>query len=142
MSFAASSLKTFRSCTAAISTRSLARPAVGRYPTRLARLGVRCYSEEKTPSEEPKEGASKEPKGECSELEAKLKAKEGEVTDLTVNIFQLAVIHSSHEYFRVGYVIYKLTSSTCSAMLRERRSKRATLQLPSSLATCWRRWTS
>ncbi|KAF8201832.1 GrpE-domain-containing protein [Pholiota molesta] len=64
MSFAASSLNTFRSCTAAISARSLARPAIGRYPTRLSRLG-------------------QESKGECSELETKLKAKEGEVTDLT-----------------------------------------------------------
>ncbi|KAF8964690.1 GrpE-domain-containing protein [Flammula alnicola] len=85
MSFAASSFQAFRSCTAALSTRSLARPAVSRCPTRLSRMGTRYYSEEKTTPapEETKEGATKEPKSECAEVEAKLKAKEEEVTDLT-----------------------------------------------------------
>ena len=86
MSFAASSLRSFRSCTAAISTRSLARPAAARCPTRLSRLGVRCYSEAKATSEDTKqEETSSEHKTETSELEAKLKAKEAEVTDLTVS---------------------------------------------------------
>jgi molecular chaperone GrpE len=47
-------------------------------------LGTRCYSEEKTtpPPEENKEGAQAEQSKE-SELEAKLKVKEAEVSDLT-----------------------------------------------------------
>ncbi len=90
MSFAASSLRSIRSCTAAISTRSLARPAAARCPTRLSRLGVRCYSEAKATSEDTKqEGTSSEPRTETSELEAKLKATEAEVTDLTVSSMYL-----------------------------------------------------
>ncbi|KJA27209.1 hypothetical protein HYPSUDRAFT_52184 [Hypholoma sublateritium FD-334 SS-4] len=86
MSFAASASRSIRSCTAAISTRSLTRPVAARCPARLSRLGVRCYSEAKAPSEDTKqaeEGTSTEPKTETSEMEAKLKTKEAEVTDLT-----------------------------------------------------------
>ncbi|KAF4614766.1 hypothetical protein D9613_003062 [Agrocybe pediades] len=87
MSFATSSLHTFRSCTAALSTRSLARPAIARSSTRLTRIGARHFSEATTPSPENSNGEqskeAKDAKPECSELEAKLKAKEAEVADLT-----------------------------------------------------------
>ncbi|KDR81617.1 hypothetical protein GALMADRAFT_89758 [Galerina marginata CBS 339.88] len=86
MSFAASSFQTFRSCTAALSSRTLTRPALGRCQTRLSRLGPRHYSDEKAtpPPEETKEAdQSKGSKSDISELEAKLKAKEAEVSDIT-----------------------------------------------------------
>ncbi len=51
---------------------------------------MRCYSEAKATSEDTKqEGTSSEPKTETLELEAKLKAKEAEVTDLTVSSMYL-----------------------------------------------------
>ncbi|PPR06621.1 hypothetical protein CVT26_001163 [Gymnopilus dilepis] len=93
MSFAASSLQAFRSCTGALSSRTLARPALSRCQTRISRLGSRSYSEQKEPSQEeskqepPKEEArtdqANESNAKCADLQAKLKAKEDEVTDLT-----------------------------------------------------------
>jgi len=89
MSIAASSFKAFRTCTAALSSRTFARPVATHCSARLSRLGTRCYSEGKTTQipEEAKEGSAGESTGtqaEFTELEAKLKAKEAEVTDLTV----------------------------------------------------------
>ncbi|KAF8798029.1 GrpE nucleotide exchange factor [Phlegmacium glaucopus] len=79
MSFAASTFQAFRSCTASLTSRSLARPAVVRCPTRMSRLRVRCYSEEKT-TPEPEETKAEQKPDETTE---KLKAKENEVVDLT-----------------------------------------------------------
>lgn len=84
MSFAASS---FRSCTSAISSRTFARSSIPRSSSRLARLGTRHYSEATTSSPESKREQPKEANPECTELEAKLKAKEAEVADLTVSLF-------------------------------------------------------
>jgi molecular chaperone GrpE len=89
MSFAAPSFQAFRTCTAALSSRTLARPTATYCSARLSRLGTRCYSEGKTSQtpEVAKEGSAGESTGtqaESTELEAKLKAKEAEVTDLTV----------------------------------------------------------
>lgn len=89
MSFAASSLQAFRTCTAALSSRTLARPVAIRSSTRLSRLGIRCYSDGKTTQtpEETTEGSSAESTGkqvDSTELEARLKEKEAEAADLTV----------------------------------------------------------
>ncbi|KAF9052638.1 GrpE-domain-containing protein [Panaeolus papilionaceus] len=81
MSFAT----TFRACTAALSSRNLARPSVARSTLRLSTLGVRYYSEEKgkAPSESEQSKPADEQSSATSELETKLKAKESEVVDLT-----------------------------------------------------------
>jgi molecular chaperone GrpE len=73
---------TFRSCTASLTSRSLACPAVVRCPTRMSRLRVRCYSEKSTAESEETKTEQKPDK--VSETEEKLKAKENEVVDLTV----------------------------------------------------------
>jgi len=86
MSLAASTFQAFRSCTASLTSRSLARQAVVRCPTRMSRLRVRCYSEEKTTPEPEEIKADENPK-KMSETEEKLKAKETEVVDLTVRAF-------------------------------------------------------
>lgn len=91
MSFAASSFQAFRTCTAALSSRTLARPAAIHCSTRLSRLGTRCYSDGKTTQtlEETTEGSSGESTGKqahSTELEAKLQDKEAEVADLTVRL--------------------------------------------------------
>ncbi|CAA7271695.1 unnamed protein product [Cyclocybe aegerita] len=85
MSFAASSFQTFRKCTAVISTRSLTRPAIARCQRNASRIGTRWYSEGKTEASAEAEKAEqpKEQAVDCSEIEAKLKAKEEEVSDLT-----------------------------------------------------------
>ena len=91
MSFAASSFQAFRTCTAALSSRTLARPAAIRCSTRLSSLGTRCYSDGKatqTPGENT-EGSSGESTGkqvDSTELEARLKDKEAEAADLTVRL--------------------------------------------------------
>ncbi|PPQ93314.1 hypothetical protein CVT25_014443 [Psilocybe cyanescens] len=85
MNLAASSLQSLRSCTAAISSRSLARPAFGRCQTRLATFGTRHYSEQATsqPEGSNEDAQAQGSKTDCSELESKLKAKQEEVADLT-----------------------------------------------------------
>lgn len=83
MSLATSTFQAFRSCTASLSARSLARPAVVRCPTRMSRLRVRCYSEV-TSTPEPEETKAEEQPNKVSETEEKLKAKENEIVDLTV----------------------------------------------------------
>ena len=83
MSLATSTFQAFRSCTASLSARSLARPAVVRCPARMSRLRVRCYSEV-TSNPEPEETKAEEQPNKSSEMEGKLKEKENEVVDLTV----------------------------------------------------------
>ena len=83
MSLATSTFQAFRSCTASLSAKSLARPAVVRCPTRMSRLRVRYYSEV-TSTPEPEQTKAEEQPDKESEIEGKLKAKENEVVDLTV----------------------------------------------------------
>lgn len=96
MSFAASSFQAFRTCRASLSSRTLAHSALGRRQTRLSRLGTRCYSEEKTtekPTPAREELGREDTPTEvdpCAEVKNKLKAKEGEATDLIVSIYILA----------------------------------------------------
>jgi len=82
MSLATSTFQALRSCTASLSARSLARPAVVRCPIRMSRLWVRCYSEV-TSTPDPEQTKAEEQPDKVSEIEGKLKAKENEVVDLT-----------------------------------------------------------
>ncbi|KAF8163307.1 GrpE-domain-containing protein [Crassisporium funariophilum] len=88
MSLSASTFQAFRTCTASLSSRSLARPATAISRTRMSRLASRSYSEKATsvPEESKEEGQAGQKVGQdaaCSELETKLKAKEAETVDLT-----------------------------------------------------------
>ncbi|KAG6909708.1 hypothetical protein DXG01_015910 [Tephrocybe rancida] len=79
MASAARALHTFRSSTASLSSRSLARSSA----TRAALIGRRHYSEDK-PAEKAEEGGKEgEPALTPEKLQEKLKAKEVEVVDLT-----------------------------------------------------------
>ncbi|KAF5380814.1 hypothetical protein D9615_003960 [Tricholomella constricta] len=86
MATAAHALQTFRSSTALLSSRTLARSAVNR-SSRLSALGRRHYSEEK-PAEKAEEGkpAGKEGEPTLTPEQEKLKAKEEEVVDLTARL--------------------------------------------------------
>lgn len=86
-------MQVFRSCASSFSSRHVARTSVNAPSRRLPRHGVRCYSAQ-TSSEEKKgedgERAEESEKDEVTvtpehELLAKLKKKEGEVTDLMVS---------------------------------------------------------
>jgi molecular chaperone GrpE len=85
MNFATSSLQALRSCrSSSLAARSISRPVATHTSARWSRLGSRQYSEQATSEEKTSESDSKaEPAKECSEVEAKLKAKEEEVKDLT-----------------------------------------------------------
>jgi hypothetical protein len=111
----------FRQCTASLSARSLARPAL-HTPRRLA-TGARWYSEG---TAEPEKEAKKEEEGSSSsstdsELAAKLKVKEDEVVDLKVstmhyyvrNCWSLSVAYSSVKFFYYIQKCHDFTQSAC-----------------------------
>lgn len=141
MSLAAPSFQIFRSCRASFSSRALTRPSLGRCPTRLSRVGTRCYSEEKTsegrPSSAQDEAAKESSKDDapaqgdpCAEVRSSLKAKEAEVSDLTVRIsFSLSASTSLPNvlFSRVDYDICKLTFLTCNEMRQEKRNRPRTM---------------
>lgn len=144
MNFATSSLQALRSCrSSSFAARSLPRPAAARASARWARLGSRQYSEQATPEEKASESDSKpEPAKEGSELEAKLKAKEEEVKDLTVSRPGATWVNTADGIRRAVSATCKQTSSICREMPHERRNRHATLLSQSSLVTCWRPSTS
>jgi hypothetical protein len=79
----------------------------------MSRLRVRCYSEVKsTPESETKPEETK-PEGKpdkVSEIEAKLKAKENEVVDLTVCAnLSMSMPPFTESFVRVVCAIYKQT---------------------------------
>ncbi|KAJ2931339.1 hypothetical protein H1R20_g5758, partial [Candolleomyces eurysporus] len=74
-----SSFQLLRTCAAASSSRAVSRPALRALPGRVSR---RYYSEDKAAGEQAKEEAKPQESSENNEVAEKLKAKEGEVTDL------------------------------------------------------------
>jgi len=113
-------------------SRSLLRPL----PT-----GARCMSTTASESEPAKADA---PAPASDDLEAKLKAKDEEIADLTVSSFSLRRRASSmstftHIPYRAGYATHRRTSSTSSALLPAKRSNNATLPFRASRPTCSRR---
>lgn len=144
MNFATSSLQALRSCrSSSLAARSISRPVAAHTSARWSCLGSRQYSEQATSEEKTSESDSKaEPAKECSEVEAKLKAKEEEVKDLTVSRAGAMWRNTADGIHRAGSATCKQTFSICSEMLLERRSRHATLLSQSLLVTCWRPPTS
>ncbi len=85
-------LQVFRSCASSFSSRHVARTSVNAASRRLPRHGARCYSAQASEEKKGEDGerAEESEKDEVTvtpehELLAKLKKKEGEVTDLMVS---------------------------------------------------------
>lgn len=90
MSSSLQALRMFRSCTASLSSRTLARSSAQGRRAALAIGTRRYYSNDKVPSDDSKEEVREEAQADVSpesELLAKLQAKEQEVVDLTVRAY-------------------------------------------------------
>jgi hypothetical protein len=74
----------------------------------MSRLRVRCYSEV-TSTPELEETKAEEKPDKVSEIEAKLKAKENEVVDLTVRATNQCQPPFTESFVRVVCAIYKQT---------------------------------
>ena len=132
-----------RSCSGSLTVQHLARRTVANSPrTQLPAVGSRrFYSEDTKPSEQKSEGENRDagPSKDASEFSKQLTAKEEEVSDLKVCLFLHDQWHSITDVGpRVGYDTSRPTSSTFSATLRGKRSRRKTTRSRSLPRTCSR----
>ena len=131
----------FRSCTASLSSRTIARSSRDALPLRGSRL-ARQYSDDKTTEERSQADAAKE--GEIieitpeAELLEKLKAKDAESMDLKVSTRPRTRLHLLIYFLRVAYSTCKQISSTCNAMPPAKKSSNVILPSPVSLGTSLR----
>jgi len=130
-------LNSFKSSTAAISSRSLTRTAPRRLPA-VFHTSRRYYSEDKSANDASEQGKEEKKKEDgksesnCAETTEKLKTKEAEVVDLTVSVVRspLLILSVLNKITcRVVCDTFRQTLLTFSATRHARRSRHATMLL-------------